>query len=238
MLYDEPRQGPDDMEATCSRFYGKYRGLVEDNKDPQNLGRIKVKVPEVLGDVVSGWAWPCAPFVGSQAGFFAIPAKGSGVWIEFEAGDTSRPIWVGGWWGQQDVPLKPAGGKARPGTKLLRSDKGLTVALDDDAQKITVADGKARNQIVIDVNSGTVTLKGATQVVFESPLIKEGSQQAAHAAVFGDQLLSYLGQIVTTFNSHLHAGQVAGPYPVAPAPPASPMKPPDPSLLSKKVMQE
>lgn len=225
-------------ERHADRFYGKYRGLVVNNVDPLSLGRVQAMVPEVLGEIPTGWAVPCAPYAGPQAGFFAVPPPGAGVWIEFEAGDTSRPIWVGGWWGTAEVPMKPQGVPTQPTTKILRSDLGLIIALDDVAQSVTVSDAAGLNQVVVSVATATVTLKAAARVVIESPLIQEGSQNAAHPAVLGDQLLSYLGQIVSMFNSHMHAGQMAGPVPVTPAPPVPPMPPPTPSLLSLKVMQE
>ena len=40
------------------RFYGIYRGIVVDTNDPENLNRIKMKVPQILGNAVTGWAWP------------------------------------------------------------------------------------------------------------------------------------------------------------------------------------
>ena len=225
-------------ERHADRFYGKYRGLVVNNVDPLSLGRVQAMVPEVLGEIPTGWAVPCAPYAGPQAGFFAVPPPGAGIWIEFEAGDTSRPIWVGGWWGTAEVPMKPQGVPTQPTTKILRSDLGLIIALDDVAQSVTVSDAAGLNQVVVSVATATVTLKGAARVVIESPLIQEGSQGAAHPAVLGDQLLAYLGQLVTIFNSHMHAGQMAALVPVTPAPPVPPMTPPTPSLLSLKVMQE
>jgi len=222
----------------ADRFHGKYRGLVVNNVDPLSLGRLQAMVPEVLGEIPTGWAVPCAPYAGPQAGFFAVPPPGAGVWIEFEAGDTSRPIWVGGWWGTAEVPMKPQGVPTQPTTKILRSDLGLIIALDDVAQSVTVSDAAGLNQVVVSVATATVTLKGAARVVIESPLIQEGSQSAAHPAVLGDQLLAYLGQLVAIFNSHVHAGQMAGAVPVTPAPSPVPMPVPSPSLLSLKVMQE
>ena len=56
-------------------FYGKYRGIVSDNQDPQMLGRIRARIPDLTGDDECGWAMPCAPFGGSQTGFFAIPSE-------------------------------------------------------------------------------------------------------------------------------------------------------------------
>ena len=62
---------------------------------------------------------------------------------------------------------------------------------------------------------------------------------AAHPAVLGDQLMTYLGQLVALFNTHVHPGETGlGILPVTPAPPVAPMPPPTPSLLSTKVLLE
>ena len=227
------------LEQQVDRFYGKYRGIVINNQDPDNLGRLQATIPEVLGEFPSGWAAPCAPYAGTQAGFFAIPPVGAGVWMEFEAGDPSRPVWSGAWWGLAEVPMKPMGVPTTPTTKILRSDLGLIVALDDAAQNITVSDTAGQNQLVVDVLTGTVTLKGLARVVLEGPLIQGGSQSASHPAVLGDQLLAYLNQLVTIFNSHMHAGELAaGVLPVTPTPPVPPVPPPSPNLVSLKVVLE
>ena len=227
------------LDRQADRFYGKYRGIVVDNLDPLNLGRVMALVPEVLGEIPSGWASACAPYAGPQAGLFAIPPIGAGVWIEFEAGDTSRPIWVGGWWGAAEVPMKPMGVPSTPQTKILRSDLGLIVALDDAAQTISISDAAGLNQVTVELPTGTVTLKGTTRVVLDAPLIREGSQAAAHPAVLGDQLMSYLATLVTLFNAHVHPGELAiGILPVTPAPPVPPMPPPTPALVSLRVALE
>ena len=92
------------IEKIERRFYGKYRGFVVDNQDPAKLGRLKVKVPSVLGnDVATGWAMPCAPYGGAaDQGFLFIPEVGAGVWTEFEEGDLEFPIWTGTFWSQPD----------------------------------------------------------------------------------------------------------------------------------------
>lgn len=88
------------------KFYGKYRGTVVNNIDPEQIGRILAIVPAVSNVAPTSWAMPCVPFAGKAEGFFAVPQIGAGVWIEFEGGDPDKPIWVGGFWGAfAEVPV-------------------------------------------------------------------------------------------------------------------------------------
>ena len=98
------------------KFYGKYRGLVMNNIDPMQMGRLMVQVPDVTGLMPSTWAMPCVPVAGVQNGMFALPMVGSGVWVEYEQGDPDHPIWVGCFWGSAaEVPalarLTPPAGR-------------------------------------------------------------------------------------------------------------------------------
>ena len=91
------------IDKVENRFYGKYRGYITDNMDPLGLGRIKAKVPKILKDEKTGWCLPCMPYGGgADRGFFMIPEINSSVWIEFEGGDPSYPIWTGTWWGSPE----------------------------------------------------------------------------------------------------------------------------------------
>lgn len=229
----------DAADRRTDRFYGKYRGLVAINVDPLSLGRLKAMVPEVLGEIPSSWALPCAPYAGTGAGFFAVPPIGAGVWIEFEAGDVSRPIWTGCWWATGEVPMDEKGIPAQaPTTKIFRTELGLLMAYDDLAQTITISDALGLNLMTVKVLEGTVLIKSAVRVVLEAPLIQHG-QGAFHPAVFGDQLLTYLNQLVAMFNAHVHPGELAGGFiPVTPAPPVPFFPPATPSLISTKVVVE
>jgi uncharacterized protein involved in type VI secretion and phage assembly len=216
------------------QFFGKYRGIVSDNDDPKKLGRIKARIPEVLGGVESGFALPCAPYAGNGSGIFAVPPNGAGVWIEFEAGDVSRPIWSGCWWGENQLPRDENGSETSPNIKIFRSENGLMVYLDDANQTVTLSDQDGRNLVTIKVRQGQVKLKGSTKVVVEAPQI-ELVENAAHPLVFGDQLLQYLNQIVMIYQTHMHPGELAMGLAVTPAPPVPPMPPATPDLLSFKV---
>lgn len=116
-------------ERVRDRYYGKYRGIVRDVTDPDGLGRILATVPSVLGDEDSAWALPAVPFAGAAHGLTLLPKVGDGVWIEFEAGDVSLPIWTGFWWGDGEMP-----GSAEERTLL--TPEGLKLVLDDAAKEI------------------------------------------------------------------------------------------------------
>ena len=131
------------LEHVRSRHFGKYRGTVTDNKDPKQKGRLKVSVPSLLPPSLDVWAMPCVPYAGNKVGLFGIPAVGAGVWVEFEAGDISFPIWVGCFWADGEAPES-----ANPDIKFFKTEK-LGLRMDD-----------ANEQITLGPDSGaTITLK-------------------------------------------------------------------------------
>ena len=217
-----------------TRHFGKHRGIVTNVDDPVGIARVKARVPEILGGEETGWALPALPYAGEGVGFHAIPPVGAGVWIEFEAGDVSRPIWSGCWWSEGTLPKDEKGKEAKPPLKILRSAEGMLIALDDDAKTITLSDSGGSNVLTIKTSDGKIELKASTKVVIQSAQI-DIVEGASHPMVFGDDLLTYLNQMVTTFNTHMHPGQMAGPIPVTPMIPSPPMNPPMPTLLSQKV---
>lgn len=223
------------QDQQTSRFFGKYRGLVTDNQDPLSLGRIRAKVPELLDNVETGWALPALPYSGDGVGVYTVPATDAGVWIEFESGDVSRPIWTGCWWGSGQLPKDETGAATTPLRKIIRTEEGLLLSLDDGGKTITLSDSNGRNLIKFEVQQGQIKMQAATKVVVEAPQI-ELVQNATHPLVFGDNLLTYLNQLVSLFNAHVHPGQLAaGIIPVTPSPPVAPFVPATPSLLSMRV---
>jgi len=83
-----------------AQYWGKYRGVVVNNLDPEQRGRIQAIVPAVTGVIPSNWALPCVPVAGIAEGFFCVPPLAASIWMEYEDGDLDKPIWVGGFWTQ------------------------------------------------------------------------------------------------------------------------------------------
>jgi uncharacterized protein involved in type VI secretion and phage assembly len=133
------------IERVDGRYYGKYRGHVTDNHDPDGLGRLRARVPRLLGDAETGWALPAFAYGGAaEQGFFAIPDVGAGVWIEFEEGDLSYPVWSGTWYTRGAIPES-----AGPGKKVFKTRSGHALVLDDDGQTLQLRDARG-NRITMD----------------------------------------------------------------------------------------
>lgn len=143
-----------------NQYFGKYRGKVENNVDPETRGRLQVSAPSVLGEGRLSWAMPCVPYAGPGVGFFAIPPNGANVWVEFENGDPDKPIWSGCFWGTGESPASPPVAEK----KVLKTDVG-TITLDDTPGSggitIETSDGKkiVINSAGIEINSGQGTIK-------------------------------------------------------------------------------
>jgi uncharacterized protein involved in type VI secretion and phage assembly len=142
------------LDRVRNRFYGKYRGVVTD-VDASTM-RVKASVPSVLPMGGTGWCMPCVPYAGPQVGVIMLPELGSGVWIEFEGGDVSYPIWVGGYWHAGEVPSQ-----ASATVKSIVTTAG-SLAMDDDAQSVTLTDAQ-QNTVVLD-SSGVTSTSGSSQV--------------------------------------------------------------------------
>lgn len=115
------------------RYFGKYRGVVASSTaDPTKRGRVEVRVPAVLGDQAV-WAMPCVPYAGKGVGLHMLPPEGAGVWVEFESGDCSYPIWTGCYWASNDIePID-----SDPAIKFIKTDK-VTIRIDDNKGEIVI----------------------------------------------------------------------------------------------------
>jgi uncharacterized protein involved in type VI secretion and phage assembly len=170
-------------ENNSHRYYGKYRGMVLNNIDPQQIGRLLVQVPDVTGLSTSSWAMPSFPVSGKQMGSYMIPQINAGVWVEFEQGNADHPIWSGCWFGSAaEVPaLALAGVPASPnivlqttaqnsivisdlpgptGGIMLKSTTGATIIVNDTG--IYIQNGKGASLIMtgptVTINNGALTI--------------------------------------------------------------------------------
>lgn len=143
--------------STGPRYYGKYRATVLNTLDPRNQGRIMVQLADIYGLFPSTWALPSFPLAGINAGAVTLPAIGSQVWIDFEAGDPEYPVWTGSFWPDPGgLPLLALAG-ATPATPNIhfQTSTGVSVTLSDNPAQ----------QVMIVTPTGCLMTMGAAGIV-------------------------------------------------------------------------
>lgn len=152
-----------------SGYFGKYRGTVSNNVDPNTSGRLQVSVPAVYGTNTLNWAMPSVPYAGPDQGVFMIPPIGANIWVEFEGGDISYPIWSGCFWGQGECP----GDLAL--TKLIKTPVA-TIKLDETRPDAPVViETEVGNKITITAQGLTLETSGGAKIEMTGPQVSINS---------------------------------------------------------------
>lgn len=127
--------------------FGKYRAIVSKVADPEKRGRIKVSCPSVYGTFESPWCLPCVPVAFDKGGFFAIPKLDEVVWIEFEEGDTNKPIWTGSWWTPENTPSKDY---LFDKEKIIKAKNDLTLIFKEEDKAIEIYSTNGNKVLISD----------------------------------------------------------------------------------------
>jgi uncharacterized protein involved in type VI secretion and phage assembly len=152
-------------EHADSRYYGKYRGVVVANNDPEHRGRLRVSCSALQEEEdAEVWAMPCVPYAGKDRGMVFLPQAGTQVWVEFEAGDPSMPIWSGCFWNAGDL----AAADHAPHIKLIKTEK-VEIRIDDEENKITISNSFGT---LLEIKDGQLTTKANTEIVQQVATMK------------------------------------------------------------------
>lgn len=153
--------------------FGLYRGIVRDVDDPEGQGRIRVEIHELLGaGKLTNWASYCTPFGGGGAGFFMLPRLGDGVWVMFERGEPTKPVWIGFWFNAEDPPPEEAGKEVR----VLQTKSGHRVVFRDEAgQEAIRIEDAAGQSVQWNCAEGTITVDAKTKVIVKAPEVEVGA---------------------------------------------------------------
>ena len=217
-MYSTAKLITEDGLEGLGRYYSVYRGIVVDNDDQEkHMNRIKVCCPEVMNGIIS-WAYPKGQHGSINNGFkFLAPKVGDIVFVTFEFGDPTKPLWEYHGWALNQIP-SPLDGPNKMG---IITPEGNLITLDDDNGRLTIyingdigvaAKGNVSIQAQGDVNVGsgdTVILnQGTNQGVVN---IKELTEKL-------NQTVQELESLRALFNSHVHSGVTTGPGSSGPTP--------------------
>ncbi|MCT9003879.1 phage baseplate assembly protein V [Streptomyces sp. NPDC054766] len=194
----------DELTRHTGNYYGKYRGIVRDNTDDGRRGRLRVIVPDIFGPEALVTAEPCFPH-----GHFFVPPKDANVWVEFAAGDTRAPIWVGVWYPAGAVP--PEAAVTPPDHQVIRSTAGHVVDLTDTGGGERILIRHSGGASVSIESDGSVHVS-ADHIVLDGSKVEVGSG-ASEPTLLGNGFSQLWTQLLT----HVH-----GP-PGSPSPQLAPL---------------
>ena len=140
-------------------------GIVTNNKDPEEMGRVRVKFPSLSADDESAWARIVSPMAGDGRGFFYIPEVDDEVLVGFENGDIHRPFILGALWnGKDKTPInatEAVGADGKVNKRVLKSRSGHIITLDDSAggEEISIVDKTGNNKIILHSPDNSMQIK-------------------------------------------------------------------------------
>jgi len=133
------------IENVFRRYYSIYPGVIVSDEDPKKRGRVRVKVPDIMGDVeLVNWAEPILLSAGKNFGVFYPPKIGDYVWVQFRLGDVSAPVYMGGWWGKDEKP------------EFLSDNNKNAVFISRHGHQIVVDESEDNASVKIEMNDKSV----------------------------------------------------------------------------------
>ena len=175
------------------RFYGVYSALVTDINDPENMGRVKIRLPwspDKDGRDYEAWARIATLMAGNNRGSWFIPDVDDEVLVSFEAGDTRIPFVMGMLWNGQDSPTENMDESGRKEIKSLCSRNGVKVTLEDKdgqekliletpgGQKMTLKDGPGIVEVEdsngnnVKLESSGITVNASAKVTINGSMVE------------------------------------------------------------------
>lgn len=145
------RSGGPKLDSLDAVQYSLHYGIVVQNKDPDNLDRVKVRLPWLDNGETdqSHWAQLLTPMEGKKFGWYALPDIDDVVAVMFIGGDVAQPVIVGGVWSTKDISPEP-NEDGKNNFRGYRSRTGHRLILDDtDKTKVVFADKTAKNMLGI-----------------------------------------------------------------------------------------
>ncbi|MEE6296171.1 VgrG-related protein [Georgenia wangjunii] len=183
---------------------GVVTAIVTNLKDPEKLGRVKVKFPVLSGDYESWWARTVQAGAGNRRGATILPEVNDEVLVAFGQGDVNEPYVLGGLYNGKDQPGKAWADHIgeNDGTVTRRaitsrkgmiiemvetpSDEKLTVSTNDGAQRITLLQSAGKGIEIISEGPVSVTAKQDATVTSQQNI--SVTTQSGNVDIKGNQV--------------------------------------------------
>ena len=186
----------DREEMRGRRIEGIVLGIITNNQDPENIGRVKVMFPWLEDSDESYWARVTTPMAGNERGVFFLPEVDDEVLVAFDHGDINHPYVIGALWNGVDTPPETNENgknnirkiKSRSGHEIIfddndeemkekieiRTNAGHRIVLDDSSggEKIEIKDKTGNNSIVIDSVQNAITISSQMKLSIKAQMIE------------------------------------------------------------------
>lgn len=184
----------DEELEKANQINGVVVGIVTNNKDPDDMGRIKVTFPTLSDDDESFWARMSTLMAGKDRGSFFLPEVDDEVLVAFGHGNIDDPYIIGALWNGVDTPPQTNSNgknnirkiKSRSGHEIIFNDekqkekleihtnKGHTITLDDSsgAEKISITDKTEKNLIEIDSVQNSIKIESTMKLNIKSKMVE------------------------------------------------------------------
>ena len=151
-------------------IYGVVTGIVTNNQDPDELGRVKVKIPRISGEDESNWARVVSFFAGKDRGAFFLPEVEDEVLVAFEYGDINMPYVIGTLWNGVDTPPE-TNSDGENNIRVIKSRSGHVIRLDDKdgEEKIEIIDKSEKNLLTINTSENKITISSEQDIEILAP---------------------------------------------------------------------
>ena len=138
-------------------------GVVTNNNDPEDMGRVRVQFPALGDDTESAWARVATTSAGNERGLLMLPVVGEEVLVGFEHGDTTRPYVLGSLFNGKDMP----------GDDLLHDKDGSFVVRSDE----TIHTESKEAYTVKSGGTLTVEIAGKVEETYDRRLDEQDDRQ-------------------------------------------------------------
>jgi uncharacterized protein involved in type VI secretion and phage assembly len=160
MIHDELLRSllaPPDADG---RVYGVVVGVVTNNRDPDGMHRVKVRLPWLSNSDDSHWARVTAAMAGNDRGAYFLPEIDDEVLVAFEHGSVDHPFVLGSLWNGKDKAPEDNGSGSND-NRGFKSRSGHVIRLGDrsGSESIEIIDKTGSNRIVITSSDNKIVIE-------------------------------------------------------------------------------